>query len=393
MFRFARHLVVAVLSSALTACATPYYFQAARGQVSLLRQRVPISEVIADANHAQTTRDQLALVLDLRAFAVAELRLPDNDSYSSYVELQRDFVVWNVIAAGEFSVAPETWCFPVAGCVAYRGYFDRDRATAFADRLRGRGFDVVIGGATAYSTLGHFDDPVLSTMLGRGEVAIAATLFHELAHQRVYIKGDTELSESFATAVEQFGVEHWLRSRNDLAGVERYASALQRQYEFAELVAEQRSWLAEAYRSTDDPNALAAVKQAGFARMRSDYEALKARWNGAGDYDAWFERDLNNATLVALTSYQRWVPGLRARLSAWGPERFYREVEALAALDPEARRDRLEAWNAESAITALTERRQLIDAGGEIASDNRLEAFWRNTKSAEAIVLAYARDR
>jgi predicted aminopeptidase len=369
-----RCLLAAFLCLSVAGCALPYYLQAAHGQVDLMRQRVPITEVIADPDYAEATREQLSLVLELRQFAVDRLALPDNESYSSYVELEREFVVWNVVAAGEFTVDPMTWCFPVAGCVAYRGYFDRSRAQRFARRLDERGYDVFVGGATAYSTLGHFADPVLSTMLDRGEIAVAATLFHELAHQRVYVKGDTELSESFATALEQYAVELWLIESGDAAALERYLAGLMRQREFAALVARQRSRLAGLYADGQDAFALAASKQAAFEQMQREYEALRAEWGGRGDYDGWFDGKLNNAALVALTSYQRWVPGLRARLNVLGPEAFYQEIAALSERDAAGRAATLDAWNEESVVAALTNGRKIVDAASQVAANDRFHA-------------------
>ena len=295
--------------------------------------------------------------LELRRFAVTELGLPDNDSYTTFVDLGRDYVVWNVVAADEFSVEPETWCFPVAGCVSYRGYFDRARADSFAEKLAARGFDTFTGGSRAYSTLGHFADPVLNTMLSSGEVDVAGTLFHELAHQRLYAKDDTELSESFATAVEQYAVERWLLQENRIDALGSYRARLARQRDFAELVARQRNRLAALFESNVDAESMRLAKADAFGLMRREYVTLKSAWGGSGDYDGWFESNLNNASLVAVTSYQRWVAGLRARLDRLGPEAFYLEVEDLVEQEREARTATLESWNEESVMTALADHR------------------------------------
>jgi predicted aminopeptidase len=341
----------------VASCATPYYVQAIRGQVGMLRQRVPIEQVISDSSYDATTRERLELVLELRRFAVRELGLPNNQSYTSYVDLGRDYVVWNVIAAPEFSVEPRTWCFPVAGCVSYRGYFDREKAEAYAGRLAARGYDTFAGGSPAYSTLGHFDDPVLNTMLDRGDTNIAATLFHELAHQRLYVKGDTELSESFATAVEHYAVERWLERRNDDGALAAYRSSLERQEDFAGLVARQRERLAAVFASESDTATMRRAKAEAFEEMRREYASLKADWGGRQDYDAWFTGELNNASLVALTSYQRWVSGLSERLRMLGPSAFYEEVEALLELSRDERAATLERWNQTSVVAALADSR------------------------------------
>lgn len=356
--RFALVLGGLVLGGVLvSACAFPYYMQAIGGQVGLLRQRVPIEEVIADPAYDAGTRDQLGVVIELREFAVGELGLPDNGSYTTFVDLGRDFVVWNVIAAEEFSVDPETWCFPVAGCVSYRGYFDRSRAESFAERLRERGLDTFTGGSRAYSTLGHFSDPVLNTMLNRGAVDVAATLFHELAHQRLYVRDDTDLSESFATAVEQYAVEQWLERGDQSEALEQYRSRLARQREFAGLVARQRERLAGVFAAGEDVATMRRAKSESFDLMRAEYEELKSGWGGSGDYDGWFAGDLNNASLVAVTSYQRWVAGLRSRLESLGPEAFYLEVEALVEQPATERSTTLERWNQASAMAALANNR------------------------------------
>lgn len=341
----------------VSACAFPYYMQAIGGQVGLLRQRVPIEEVIVDPAYDARTRNQLEVVIELREFAVNELGLPDNGSYTTFVDLGRDFVVWNVIAAEEFSVDPETWCFPVAGCVSYRGYFDRARAESFSEKLRDRGLDTFTGGSRAYSTLGHFSDPVLNTMLNRGAVDVAATLFHELAHQRLYVKDDTDLSESFATAVEQYAVERWLEQTNQAEAQGGYRDRLARQRDFAGLVAQQRERLAVVFASGRDVAAMRSAKAESFDVMRADYEAMKSGWGGSGDYDGWFAGDLNNASLVAVTSYQRWVAGLKSRLEILGPKAFFLEVEALAEQPQAERALTLESWNQASATGALANNR------------------------------------
>ena len=341
---------------AVSSCVFPYYMQAIRGQVGLLRQRVPIEEVLQDAAYDAMTRERLELVTEIRRFAVSELALPDSKSYTSYVDLGRDYVVWNVVAAEEFSVEPQTWCFPVAGCVSYRGYFDQANAVAFAEKLSSRGYDTFTGGSPAYSTLGHFDDPVLNTMLTGDNASIAATLFHELSHQRLYLKDDPELSESCATAVEQYAVEEWLKNRNQADALERYLSHLERQRGFADLVRRQRERLRTLFATSADADSMRRAKTEAYELMQIEYQLLKSDWGGSGDYDGWFQRELNNASLVAVTSYQRWVPGLRSRLNLLGPAAFFGEVEALVEQQPAILTETLESWNQASAMAALADR-------------------------------------
>jgi predicted aminopeptidase len=348
LFRF---VCLSSFAIALSGCALPYYWQAVGGQLDLLRKRSPIDTVVADDARDEHTRAMLRTVAELRQFAIETLLLPDNGSYTTYVDLGRPYVVWNVVAADKFSVDPQTWCFPFAGCVAYRGYFDRIAAETFQRRLDERGLDTYSGGSGAYSTLGYFADPVLNTMLGGGVEFAAAILFHELAHQRLYVRGDSELSEGFATAVEEYGVEMWLRESGDAEALDRYLRRIGRREEFAALVADHRSRLREVY-ATDaaDADKLAA-KAAVFAAMHEAYAELRKRWGGIGDYDAWFEQPLNNATLAAIATYRQWLPALQRRLRSVGLEQFYAEVEEIAALPSLDRTLALEAWQADAGLS------------------------------------------
>jgi len=329
----------------MSGCAAPYYWQAIGGQIELLRKREPIEEVIADPATDPKLKSTLARVETMRRFAVDELLLPDNDSYTTYVALDRPYVVWNVVAAEEFSVDPKRWCFPFAGCVAYRGYFDKAKAERFAMKLAEDGFDISSGGSTAYSTLGYFDDPVLSTMVAGGDQYVASLLFHELAHQRLYVKDDSEFSESFAMVVEELGTERWLSEHATPADLERYRTRRQRREQFGELIAVQQTRLRALYASGAPPEQLRDEKQRAFETLRREYETLKTTtWQGNADYDAWFAQPLNNATLASVATYTRWVPALRARLEEVGLEAFYADAAAIAKLDADERAERLRAW-------------------------------------------------
>ena len=344
MDRIGKAIAACALAATTTGCAAPYYGQAIGGQLELLRKREPIEEVIADAGTDPKLKDTLARVETMRRFAVDELLLPDNDSYTSYVALDRPYVVWNVVAAEEFSVDPKRWCFPFAGCVAYRGYFDKAKAERFAAKLAEDGFDTSSGGSTAYSTLGYFDDPVLSTMVAGGDQYVASLLFHELAHQRLYVKDDSEFSESFAMVVEEVGTERWLSEHATPADLERYRTRRQRREQFGELIAVQQARLRALYASGAPAEELRNEKQHAFETLRREYEALKTTWQGNTDYDAWFAQPLNNATLASVATYTRWVPALRARLEEVGLEAFYADAAAIAKLDAGERAERLRAW-------------------------------------------------
>jgi predicted aminopeptidase len=316
-----------------------YVLESARGQLDLNARRVPIDTLVAAADTQPALREQLALAARIRDFASHELRLPDNASYRSYADIGRPFVVWNVFAAPEFAVEPRTWCFPVAGCVAYRGYFSEQRAHDYALGLETRGYDVAVTGVPAYSTLGHFADPVLSTMLRWDETELAALVFHELAHQLLYVKGDTAFNEAFATVVEREGVRRWLDAEGRPGALAAYRAREARYRDVAELVAASRARLRALYARQLPAAAMRTAKAEEFARLRSDYVARRAAL-GSG-YDWLFDAGPNNARLLAVATYEDCVPALEGRLVAAGGdlEQFYAVVRALAKLEPAARRD------------------------------------------------------
>jgi len=322
----ARLLPLALAPALLGGC---YLLESARGQLELNRARVPIAQLVAAPSTPAPLRARLELVGRLRDFASHELGLPDNQSYRSYADIGRPFVVWNVFAAPEFSVAPKTWCFPVAGCVAYRGYFREARARDFALGLELKGFDVAVDGVPAYSTLGHFADPVLSTMIGWDETELAGLLFHELAHQRLYVAGDTAFNEAFASVVEEEGVRRWLAAAGrpaELAGFEA------REGRFARVVALLAAGRERLRRLYAEPLPAAAMRE----RKVAELEAIRAEFRAAGPalagYARLFGADLNNATLASVGAYQDCAPGFRAELAAAGGDlvRFYAAVRALA---------------------------------------------------------------
>jgi predicted aminopeptidase len=316
-----------------------YVLESARGQLDLNSRRVPIDRLVAAEDTQPALREQLALAARIRDFASHELRLPDNDSYRSYADIGRPFVVWNVFAAPEFAVDPRTWCFPVAGCVGYRGYFSEQRAHDYALGLETQGYDVAVTGVPAYSTLGHFADPVLSTMLRWDETELAALVFHELAHQLLYVKGDTAFNEAFATVVEHEGVRRWLDAEGREEALAAYRAREGRYRDVAALVAASRARLKALYARQLPAATMRTAKAEEFARLRSDYASRRAAL-GSG-YDWLFDAAPNNARLLAIATYEDCVPGLEGRLAAAGGdlERFYAVARGLAKLKPAARRD------------------------------------------------------
>jgi len=316
-----------------------YALQAAAGQADVLSRSEPVERVVADPHTPEATRARLELAQQARDFAVHDLGLPDGRSFRAYADLERPFAVWNVVATPEFSVEPRRWCFPVAGCVAYRGYFDESRARAYALQLARRGDDVTVGGVATYSTLGRLPDPLFNTMLGWSEVRFVGTIFHELAHERLYVAGDSGFNEAFASVVEQEALRQWLLARGDAAGLEGYRAGLQRESEFAALLRSARANLDRLYRSGAPADVLRIEKQREFGRLKFGYTRLRARWEGHAGYDGWFARTLNNAHLAAVATYHDCVPGLQRELEAAGSlPAFYARAAELAELPLQQRR-------------------------------------------------------
>jgi len=267
------------------------------------------------------------------------LELPDNGSYRSYADVGRSYVVWNVVAAPEFSVEPKTWCYPIVGCVAYRGYFVEVRARQFAAHWSARGFDVAVGGVAAYSTLGHFNDPVLNTMMGWNDVELAAIIFHELTHQLLYVVNDASFNEALATTVEEEGVRRWLEAQGRGAELAAHLEQQEHYVRVVELLTATRLQLAVIYSSALTPLEMREQKRAAFSALRSSYDELKAGWGGHAPFESWFGEDLNNAHLASIATYFSCVPGFQRELAAAGGDlaAFYVRVRELAKLDQQKR--------------------------------------------------------
>jgi predicted aminopeptidase len=332
------------LLAALCACSTVgYYGHLARGELSLLAARRPIDRIISDPATDPQLKARLELAEHARAFASDHLQLPRNGSYTKYADLGRPYVMWNVFAAPEFSLDAARQCFPIAGCVAYRGYYDRARAQAESEQLHAQGLETWIGGVAAYSTLGWFDDPILNTMLAWGDDELAATIFHELAHQKIYVKDDTQFNESFATFVQREGLRQWYAftalSPTDDAEQERSD-------QFDGLVLTARDRLQALYASNLPADAMRARKAEEIQRLRTQYYQLRdTQWKGVGLYDEWIKSDINNAKLLPFGLYHEWVPAFAALFAQKAGDwpAFYAGVAELANAKPEARRQALAA--------------------------------------------------
>jgi predicted aminopeptidase len=325
-------LAIALIASSSGGC---YLLQSAEGQLSLMSKREPIAGVIAAPATPPKLRAQLQSVTAIRDFASRELGLPDNGSYRKYADIGRPYVVWNVVAAPEFSVEPKKWCFPIVGCVGYRGYFVEARARRFAAGLRAQGFDVVVGGVAAYSTLGHFDDPILSTMVNWDDVELAAIVFHELTHQLLYVRNDASFNEALATTVEEEGVRRWLQQQGREQDLAEHLLEHKRYLQVIALMSKTREQLRALYASGLTPPLMRERKREAFAALRQSYTALRDQWGGHAPFDAWFGQDINNAHLASIATYFDCVPGFERELKAVDGSlpAFYRRVRELAKLD------------------------------------------------------------
>jgi len=348
----ARSLAALLLAALLAGCAdTRYYYQSVSGHLRLMQAARPVGDWLADPQAPPELKARLALAQQIRAFAVTELGLPDNASYQRYADLQRRAVIWNVVAAPEFSLTLKTWCFPVTGCVGYRGYFNEAEARSEAAALQQTGLEVSVYGVPAYSTLGWLNwaggDPLLNTFIRYPDGELARLIFHELAHQVLYVRDDTRFNESFATAVERLGAQRWLKQHGSDLALREDAEQGQRRRQFRALTLATRSRLADIYASnqaqTLGGKELFALKNEAMQRFRADYAALRAGWGGYAGYDAWVA-GANNAAFGAQAAYDELVPAFEALFERQGRDwpRFLAAVRLLAALPAPERARALE---------------------------------------------------
>lgn len=349
-------LVTTLIAATALLCLTTgcsslaYYAQSVSGHLNLLGAAKPVNEWLADENNPAALKERLALSQRMREFAISELKLPNNASYRRYADLQRSAAVWNVVAAKELSLQLKTWCFPVMGCVGYRGYFHEDEAQAYAAQLREQGYEVMVYGVPAYSTLGKlpgafFADPLLNTFIRFPEGELARMIFHELSHQVVYADNDTVFNESFATAVERIGSQRWLAQFASPQVAAEQAVRDARRDDFRALTMRYRDKLDALFRSPASDADKRAGKLQLMAQLRAEYAQLKQdRWGGFSGYDAWFEK-ANNASLGVLAAYNELVPDFERLFEREGQnfDQFYAAVRRLAVLSPQERRQQLRA--------------------------------------------------
>jgi predicted aminopeptidase len=352
--RWLTHLVRALLALCmvvLAGCAdTRYYWQSVTGHLQVMQAAKPLDEWLADPQTPDGLKQRLTLAHEIRQFAVTQLQLPDNASYHRYASLPRRYVVWNVVAAPEFSLTLKTWCFPVAGCVGYRGYFAEADAQAEATRLRDSGLEASVYGVPAYSTLGWMNwlggDPLLSTFVNYPDGELARMLFHELSHQVLYVADDTVFNESFATAVERLGGEAWLAQQASAQARTDYLVFNTRRQQFRALTRATRDRLSQIYAKNSalaqTNEALIATKKAAMDEFRQSYEVLKESWGGYSGYDAWVAQ-ANNAAFGAQAAYDDLVPAFEVLFARAGRDwsRFYEAVKQLSQQDKTHRTEHL----------------------------------------------------
>ncbi|MBF0134762.1 MAG: aminopeptidase [Magnetococcus sp. DMHC-1] len=344
--RTARRIVLmAVVGLLMSGCSTVhYYLQAIGGEIDLLARRQSVAELLEDPNTPAHLRERLLLAKKATDFAVNDLALQPTGSFRSYADLGRPYVVWGVYATPVFSLQPVTWCFPIVGCMTYRGFFSETDARRSGQELAEQEKDVYITGAPAYSTLGWFDDPLLNTFLDWPEPWLVGLIFHEMAHATLYISDDTTFNESYAEAVGQIGIERWLQQAGKHSVLEKYHRHLQRRSQCLHLIQKTRTLLGVVYASQRTPSEMQAVKSRILAASRASWQRLAAAWGGSGECAAWFTPELNNAQLVALTTYNRWVPAFLSLLAREGGSmpQFHQAARKLGNLPPNERLDQLQ---------------------------------------------------
>jgi len=321
-----------------------YYTQSVEGQLSLLQQRQPIDEVLADKNTTEKLKKTLQQVKDIRQFSIDKLHLPDNKSYLYYADLKRPYVVWNVFAAPEFSLTAKNWCYFVVGCVSYRGYFDEQDAISHANKLNAENYDVSVSGIAAYSTLGWFDDPVLNTMLGWKEHHLAGLIFHELSHQVLYVKNETAFNEAFSTAAQRIGIIEWLVSTKQ-EEVTNYLNYLAAYSQFQQLLEDTRAILTAHYESDVSNEVKRKGKLEIIENMKQEYQVLKREWPNNISFDTWFNRPINNSRFTSAMTYLEHVPAFLTLFKEVNGEwlEFYQAVKKLSELEEDNRNKRLES--------------------------------------------------
>ena len=325
-------LISCLILLLLSGCSTfSYYNQAISGQSELLEKRVPITDVLTDKKLDINVRRKLQVVQEARVFSVKELGLPDNNSYRDYADLKRPYVMWNVFVTPAFSLKPIEWCYPIVGCIAYRSFFTRTDAQQLKLEMEAKGHDVYLAGIPAYSTLGWFDDPVVNSMMHWEDYDLVGTLFHELAHQKFYIKSDTVFNESLAKTIEQEGLRRWMNYKSQGKLYQKYLLDDKREKAFVKIVLNARSRLERLYNNNQKQVNKLAAKLDVFRLLRQDYRQLREFWGGYDGYDRWMLSGVNNAKIQSIATYYDYVPAFKRILTEQGGDLslFYKQVKKI----------------------------------------------------------------
>lgn len=334
--------------SVTSGCSTiEYYTQSVKGQFEIIQKSVPLDQLLVKRNLPEKIRTQLADVREIRNFATSDLGLPDNNSYRRYADLGREYVVWNVFASPELAMENREWCYLIIGCLGYRGYFAKNDAIKLSTELEDQGYDVFVGGVSAYSTLGWFADPVLNTMLHWDTTYLAKVIFHELAHQKVYIKNDTDFNEAFADTVALTGVERWLKKYGSPQSIAEFNQKQAREDIFVDLVLRYRKRLDVLYHSSLDDKIKLQRKNVILQEMVNEYQKVRSSWGNDTTYDTWFAMGINNAKLMAVVTYRQLVPAFKKFLQATGNnlDLFYKLIGGMGNCDKNMRRQILSSVN------------------------------------------------
>jgi predicted aminopeptidase len=336
-----RAVLFSLIAAPLAGCSSlNYYRKALVGQLELMNKVRPIETVINDESVPVDVRRRLEIIKQARSFAVTELKLPDNNSYRDYADLQRPYAMWSVFATPPYSLAPVKWCYPFVGCYHYRSYFNHAESQSFAQQLQEEGFDTYVAGVPAYSTLGWFDDPVINTMMHWEDYDLVGTLFHELAHQQLHIANDTTFNESFARAVEQEGLRRWMVAQQQSQRYQAYQADVKREQAFVALILQARNQLEVLYQ-TEMPEQKKFIQKLDiFRQLRARYFKLRESWGGVSSYDHWILSGINNAKVQSIATYYDYVPGFKKILADCDNDmqRFYHRVAELTTMDVTQRR-------------------------------------------------------
>ena len=337
-------LVVIFLLSACTDIG--YYWHSTKGHLSIMNKRVDIDDLLEQSHLDANLRQRLLLVQKIRAFSITALSLPDTGSYTNYALLDRPYALQNLFAADEFSTQLHSWCYPIVGCTSYRGYYDEQLLSEYVDQLKAQNFDTYISYVTAYSTLGWFDDPVLSSFIDWPDYRLAGLLFHELTHQRIYIDDDTQFNESLAVAVQQAGTELWLESIRDDAQRDEFKRWIEYRGEVISLIEQTGEKLHQLYKSEMLESVKRDKKATIFSASREHYLAIAQRLDYSDGFKDWFGGDLNNAKIASIAAYNTYVPAFSAMIKAHGYNfsAFFDGVDEIAAMDKGARQQCLQLW-------------------------------------------------